>query len=193
MKLQYGSTIVSIIFPWINKHDCSFTQKISSTFLFLIFHKIEPYYPYTRSSSQTISTDIKHNFHSLSRIQFFFFVLYRSRNKIKCQRKKGKDYCFTLHIGFIIVRLIVIFKNFNNTLKLILFFASPQSSTLQYLRYHYTSSFHLNHLQLSTIFQRTANLEAGIITPSSSRVTKKTFAQLFARRDKSREEACLGR
>lgn len=103
-------------------------------------------------------------------------MLYRSRNKIKCQRKKGKDYCFTLHIGFIIVRLIVIFKNFNNTFKLILFFASPQSSTLQYLRYHYTSSFHLNHLQLSTIFQRTANLEAGIITPSSSRVTKKTFA-----------------
>lgn len=140
--------------------------------------------------SQLISSIIFIVYHESN---FFFFVLFRSRNKIKCQRKKGKDYCFTLHIGFIIVRLIVIFKNFNNTLKLILFFASPQSSTLQYLRYHYTSSFHLNHLQLSTIFQRTANLEAGIITPSSSRVTKKTFAQLFARRDKSREEACLGR
>lgn len=82
--------------------------------------------------SQLISSIIFIVYHESN---FFFFVLYRSRNKIKCQRKKGKDYCFTLHIGFIIV-LIVIFKNFNNTLKLILFFASPQSSTLQYLRYH---------------------------------------------------------
>lgn len=91
MKLQYGSTIVRIIFPCINKHDCSFTRKISSTFSSF------PHFPQNKNQILSLyskflitlrvaSTNnenilhkqsqlilcIKHNFHSLSRIQFFF-------------------------------------------------------------------------------------------------------------------------
>lgn len=71
MKLQLRiNNCTYYISSWINKHDCSFTQKISSTFLFLIFHKIElslhsNFLITSRDatnnenvSSQTISTDI---------------------------------------------------------------------------------------------------------------------------------------
>lgn len=106
MKLQLRiNNCTYYISSWINKHDCSFTQKISSTFLFLIFHKIELslHSNFLITSRDTTNNGnvlhkqsrlilyIKHNFHSLSRIQFFFPSQSLSLfNKIKRQEERKK-------------------------------------------------------------------------------------------------------